>query len=128
MHGRLDGSLCSLCGGRAPWKGDLDATSACPVCHEAGFLRPDVVWFGEIPLDMPRIADALRRTTLFLSVGTSGTVYPAAGFVAEAKAAGARTIEVNLEASGNPLFDESLVGNSADTLPSLADRLLSRAC
>ena len=97
MHGELMKARCLACYGSSEWHGDLDAGSCCPLCRRVGRLRPDVVWFGEIPLHMDEILAGLTRCRWFLAVGTSGQVYPAAGFVQIARENGmARTIEVNL--------------------------------
>ncbi|MEM7525801.1 MAG: NAD-dependent deacylase, partial [Pseudomonadota bacterium] len=87
MHGELMNQLCAACGDRRPCPGDLSAASVCPACG-APALRPDVVWFGETPYGMDRIWDALRRADLFVSIGTSGEVYPAAAFAQDAARAG----------------------------------------
>ena len=88
-------------------------------------MRPDIVWFGEMPYDMERIDDALHRCDLFVSIGTSGAVYPAAGFVQTARYRGARTLEINLEPSvGSYLFDESRIGRAGELVPQWVDELL----
>ena len=125
MHGELGRALCARCGTIMPWQEDLALATACPVCHKAGFLRPDVVWFGEMPRQMERIYEALARCDLFVAIGTSGTVYPAAGFVAEADSAGAHTVELNLEPSdGASLFAETHYGPATEVVPAYVDRLL----
>jgi NAD-dependent deacetylase len=104
MHGELERALCAACGASAPWKEDLFIETLCASCGQAA-MRPDVVWFGEMPREMERIYEALGACDLFISIGTSGTVYPAAGFVLEARAAGAHAVELNLEPSdGADLF------------------------
>ena len=91
-------------------------------------VRPDIVWFGEMPYEMERIDEALRRCELFVSIGTSGAVYPAAGFVQTARYCGADTLEINLEPSlGSYLFDESRVGKAGDLVPSWVDQVLGQA-
>ena len=95
MHGELESALCAACGASVPWKEDLFIETICPSFGEAA-MRPDVVWFGEMPRQMERIYEALSRCDLFVSIGTSGTVYPAAGFVMEARAAGDHAVELNL--------------------------------
>ena len=87
MHGELRKARCTACTSVTPWPEDLSVNHACPHCGETGTLRPDVVWFGEVPLHMDAIDDALAQADLFVSIGTSGSVYPAAGFVEQAKAA-----------------------------------------
>ncbi len=130
MHGEHQKALCALCGARHPWKPDsspdLSVTLACPSCGTSGGMRPDVVWFGEMPYHMGRIAEELARTDLFISIGTSGNVYPAAGFVAEARDRGARTVELNLEPSqGSSLFDEAIHGRASEIVPAYVERLLA---
>ena len=106
---------------------DLTVEQTCLDCGKAGGARPDVVWFGEMPYHMDRISDALAECSLFLSIGTSGNVYPAAGFVQEARqAAGAHTVELNLEPSeGFSLFAERLYGPATELVPAYVERLLS---
>jgi NAD-dependent deacetylase len=129
MHGEIQKALCGACGQRqAIGHNDLTLDSVCPVCAQRGYMRPDVVWFGEMPYHMERISDALCTCDLFISIGTSGTVYPAAGFVLEARSAGAHTVELNLEpslvASG---FHEAIHGRATEVVPAYVDRLLSVA-
>jgi NAD-dependent deacetylase len=117
MHGELLSAWCLACDGRYRWTGSLLDRPACPGCGEPA-LRPDIVWFGEYPYALDRIDDALRRADLFVSVGTSGAVYPAAGFVRSAREYGARTLELNLEPSlGTPLFDEARQGPAGAVVP-----------
>ena len=124
MHGELRSALCGSCGTRSRWEGPLSDAPACLACG-APALRPDVVWFGEMPYQMPRIYDALARADLFVSIGTSGAVYPAAGFVQEAAASGARTLELNLERSeGSHWFDESRQGRAGELVPAWVDEVL----
>jgi len=105
---------------------DLSVASVCSACAKSGVLRPHVVWFGEMPLAMDRIGAALARCDLFVSIGTSGNVYPAAGFVAEANAAGARTVELNLEPSlGRSHFAEGRYGKATSVVPEFAAALLA---
>lgn len=127
MHGQLNRAFCARCGAAADQEGDLGTGDTCAACGQAGGMRPDIVWFGEMPYHMPRIEAALERADLFLSIGTSGTVYPAAGFVEIARVAGARTIELNLEPTGNPLFDEVLAGPAAKIVPDCVEMLLRDA-
>jgi NAD-dependent deacetylase len=124
MHGELTRALCAACGTSTPWSEDLSIETACQACGEAA-MRPDVVWFGEMPREMDRIYAALAAGDLFISVGTSGSVYPAAGFVAEAVSCGAHTVELNLEPSeGATLFAEALYGPATQVVPAYLDRLL----
>ena len=118
MHGELLKARCTACQAVRPWLDDLAVSHACPNCRRAGTLRPHVVWFGEMPLEMDVIDRALRKADLFVAIGTSGAVYPAAGFVAEARAYGLRTCEINLEAADNAqLFDEQRLGPASETVP-----------
>lgn len=127
MHGELKSALCAACEMRSPWHVTMIDRPPCPVCH-APTLRPDVVWFGEMPYEMGRIYQALETCDLFVSIGTSGAVYPAAGFVQEARAAGARTLELNLEPSeGSRLFHETRLGPASMLVPQWVDEVLSRA-
>ena len=104
---------------------DLALDLACAACGKSGGLRPDVVWFGEMPYHMDAIYTALGEADLFISIGTSGNVYPAAGFVAEARSNGAHTVELNLEPSeGASLFAESHHGPASQVVPMYVDRLL----
>ena len=128
MHGEILKRRCTACGDVQPCREDLSIDLACPACASLGTLRPHVVWFGEMPLEMDRIFAALRQAELFLSIGTSGTVYPAAGFVTEARAAGAHTVELNLEPSeGRSLFDEAIHGPATEIVPAYLRRLLETA-
>lgn len=126
MHGELLKAWCLHCNARAPWTGMLAVTTCCPSCEKPGGLRPDVVWFGEMPYQMERIERAIEDADLFISIGTSGNVYPAAGFVHLAQRAGAHTVELNLEASeGSRLFDERHHGPATIVVPAFVDRLLN---
>ena len=99
----------------------------CPAAAPSGQVRPDIVWFGEMPYEMERIDEALRRCDLFVSIGTSGAVYPAAGFVQTARYCGARTLEINLEPSlGSYLFDESRIGPAGELVPAWVEEVLAR--
>ena len=115
MHGKLSRALCTACGARWDAHAKMTPADPCPECA-APATRPDVVWFGEMPYHMDRIEDALAGCTLFASIGTSGTVYPAAGFVELARMAGARTVELNLEASGGR-FDAVREGPATRLVP-----------
>lgn len=124
MHGALRSALCAACGKAVAWSGSLPPGSVCDGCGKPR-LRPDIVFFGEMPYEMDAIDDALRRADLFVSIGTSGAVYPAAGFVQTAREAGARTIELNLEPSaGSALFEESRMGPATRLVPDLVRELL----
>ncbi|MQX38074.1 Sir2 family NAD+-dependent deacetylase [Roseospira navarrensis] len=127
MHGELLKVRCEGCDCVVEWRADLGPEHTCDDCGRPGGLRPHVVWFGEIPLGMEAIADALDRCALFMSIGTSGTVYPAAGFVAEVERFGrAHTVELNMEAShGASMFRESVLGPATQVVPAYVDRLLA---
>ena len=123
MHGRLRSALCRACGRRTEWFDDLADWPPCPACGHTE-LRPDVVWFGEMPYEMDRIFAALDQADLFVSIGTSGAVYPAAGFVQWAAAAGARTLELNLVPSeGTVHFDEARHGPAGRLVPAWVEEL-----
>ncbi len=118
MHGELLKARHVRSGEVSDWSSDIPVESK---------LRPHIVWFGEMPLEMDRIEDALSACDLFLSIGTSGNVYPAAGFVSAAKRAGAHTVELNLEPSlGHSLFDEKILGPATQVVPAYVERLLSQ--
>ncbi len=125
MHGELMAALCSHCQSRYPCDEDLSAELACKNCGDTGGMRPDVVWFNEIPYHMEDISLHLAACDLFISIGTSGTVYPAAGFVSEAREHGAHTVELNLEPSdGISMFHEGIHGKATVVVPSFVERLL----
>jgi NAD-dependent deacetylase len=128
MHGELKKGWCVTCGERFPWDGDMGEDAACPLCEQHGRVRPDIVWFGEMPYEMERIDETLRGCDLFVSIGTSGAVYPAAGFVQTARYCGARTIEMNLEPSlGSYMFHESRTGRAGELVPAWVEEVLSAA-
>ena len=123
MHGELMRGLCAAC--RATWdqRDDMAVAQSCPACG-GGPTRPDIVWFGEIPYHMERIADALAEADLFVAIGTSGEVYPAAGFVEEARAYGAQTLEINLEPTGGHRFDRVIAGPATQSVPAWVAEIL----
>lgn len=124
MHGELLKARCTNCDVVREWRDDLGPDTGCAACGEAGTSRPHVVWFGEMPLEMERIHGALERCGLFVSIGTSGNVYPAAGFVEAATGAGAHTVELNLEPSeGATLFREAEYGTATEIVPAFVARL-----
>jgi NAD-dependent deacetylase len=156
MHGELKSGWCLACRERFHWEGPMSPTpfassavekpvpsevegrvstsldtngegaNVCPCCGVAGQVRPDIVWFGEMPYEMDRIDEALQRCDLFVSIGTSGAVYPAAGFVQTARYCGAHCLEMNLEPSqGSIFFHESRMGPAGDLVPEWIDELLS---
>lgn len=125
MHGELRSGWCLSCGDRFAWKGSMGEDAACPSCGASGKVRPDIVWFGEMPYEMERIDEALMRCDLFVAIGTSGAVYPAAGFVQTARYRGARCIELNLEPSqGSIFFHETRLGRAAELVPQWVEELL----
>ncbi|MEO5578642.1 MAG: NAD-dependent deacylase [Sphingomicrobium sp.] len=125
MHGELTSGWCLACNNRFPWEGLMDSFSHCPTCTIPGMVRPDIVWFGEMPYEMERIEAALRECDLFVSIGTSGAVYPAAGFVQTAKYRGAATLEINLEPSqGSIFFDERRFGRASEEVPNWVEGML----
>lgn len=125
MHGTLRSARCLQCNSVAYWEDDFDTSTACPSCNNAS-LRPDIVWFGEMPMHMDRIEAALLDADIFIAIGTSGNVYPAAGFVQYARDAGAVTIEANLVPSAtNSLFDRTITGVASQTVPTLVAQILT---
>jgi len=126
MHGELKKGWCLACGERFPWDGPMGEGASCPECGEPGRVRPDIVWFGEMPYAMERIDEALMRCDLFASIGTSGAVYPAAGFVQTARYCGAHCVEINLEPSlGSYFFHESRTGKAGELVPQWVDEVLA---
>jgi NAD-dependent deacetylase len=126
MHGELLKARCTRCESVVEWRLDLSTEVPCPECGRRGSLRPHVVWFGEMPLRMDEIFDALHASDLFVAIGTSGSVYPAAGFVTEAKGLGIRTCEINLEASDNArVFDERRYGPAGEMVPRWVEEVLA---
>jgi NAD-dependent deacetylase len=124
-HGELFKARCGACEAVHLWRDDLTVAHACPACGRAGTMRPHVVWFGEMPLAMGLIDRALRKADLFVAIGTSGAVYPAAGFVAEARAYGMPTCEINLESADNAdVFDEQRLGPASETVPAWVEELV----
>jgi NAD-dependent deacetylase len=125
MHGELKRGWCLACDARFPWDGPMGVGASCRNCSRPGRVRPDIVWFGEMPYEMERIDAALQGCDLFVSIGTSGAVYPAAGFVQTARYCGARTLELNLEPSQSSVFfDESRIGKAGELVPAWVEELL----
>ena len=125
MHGELRRALCLACGARPAWDGDLLHRPPCPDCGER-MLRPDVVWFGEMPYGLDRIEQAVVACDVFVSIGTSGAVYPAAGYVALAAAFGACTVELNLEPSDAAVpFDDARAGRASELVPAWVEEVLA---
>lgn len=117
MHGELLNARCACSEQTQPWHGDLTVRDFCHCCQFPQPLRPDVVWFGEMPLHMNAIYDALQEADLFVAIGTSGVVYPAAGFVHTAHIEGAHTVELNLCPSEvESEFDEKIYGLASDVV------------
>ena len=127
MHGELRRALCTACGARPDWDDDLADGPACPACGER-MLRPDVVWFGEMPYELDRIENAVIACDLFVSIGTSGAVFPAAGYAALASAFGARTVELNLVPTEAIVpFGDSRVGLATELVPVWVDEVLAQS-
>ncbi len=125
MHGELFAAWCTACRGRTTWRATLVDRPPCPGCGVAA-LRPDVVWFGEVPYHLDRILTAVTEADVFVSIGTSGAVYPAAGLVQQARAHGARTLELNLQPSeGSRWFHESRQGRAAALVPAWVADVMS---
>lgn len=125
MHGELTSAWCTDCDTRHRWTGTLLDQPACPHCARAS-LRPDIVWFGEIPYGMDLIEQQLDRADLFVSIGTSGAVYPAAGFVHHARARRIDTLELNLaDSATSPDFHESRRGTASSLVPAWVEEILS---
>jgi len=128
MHGELKKVRCRACATVHVWQGNCSQESECPACGRGNSLRPDIVWFGEMPFHMDVIMEKLQACDLFISIGTSGNVYPAAGFVMNVQEIGkAHTIEVNLEPSeGASYFAEKHHGKAGELLPALVDGILEK--
>lgn len=122
MHGQLMSALCPASGRAIPWTGDLRISHRCSCCQPAQPLRPDIVWFGEMPYRMDECYDALCQADLFISIGTSGKVYPAAGFMQLAAEQGAHTVELNQEQT-SPWFDEGYYGPATRVVPDYLNSL-----
>ena len=126
MHGEHLNAWCIACDVRSPWRATLIDRPPCPACGSPS-LRPDVVWFGEMPYRMDEITAAVRCADLFVSIGTSGAVYPAAGLVRDARNSGAATLELNLERSqGSAWFDETRLGPASELVPAWVDEVLAK--
>lgn len=127
MHGELMKIRCNHCDVLLQWEEELHTNTPCPKCNETGGLRPHVVWFGEVPLEMDTIYEALEDADLFMSIGTSGNVYPAAGFVQAVQQFGdCHTVELNLDPSnGATSFAETIYGPASEVVPAFVDKLLA---
>lgn len=127
MHGELLSAKCPETGIRKEWRGELNDANLCHCCTPANGLRPDIVWFGEMPYHMETIYNALKNADLFIAIGTSGHVYPAAGFVQEASFFGAETVELNLEPSEVcSAFSQQVYGPASEVVPKFIDSLISK--
>lgn len=127
IHGQINQAVCLNCGHILETWGDVDTQTVCPYCNIAGMMKPNIVFFGENLLCMDKVDTILRTCDLFVSVGTSGVVYPAAGFVQIAKYYGADTIEFTLDMTANNyLFDRHVYGKAGETLPSYVEELIKK--
>lgn len=126
MHGELKKIRCDASERIYDWSGDLSQETVCACCGKPGRLRPHIVWFGEIPIGMNIIEHMLYECDLFMSIGTSGNVYPAAGFVHMVRSLGrAHTVELNMEPSaGGSLFHEKIYGPATQTVPKYIEKLM----
>lgn len=126
MHGELLKARCADCHAILPWEKDMARKDACPDCAQTGSLRPHIVWFEEMPLFMDDIERALSSCRLFVSIGTSGNVYPAAGFAAQARSRGAQVMELNLEPSqGVHIFHHGRYGRAGTIVPAWVEEVLA---
>lgn len=126
MHGELLKAECAVCGAISECERDLSVDIQCMACRRSGGMRPHVVWFGEMPRHMEDAADAIMSADLFVSIGTSGSVYPATGFAAEARALGVTTMELNLEPSENAqMFSDARYGPATKIVPAWVDEILA---
>ena len=126
MHGELLKARCESCASLFQWYAELTVETACPACGQLGRMRPHVVWFGEMPLEMARIYRVLEQCSLFMSIGTSGNVYPAAGFVSHVRElSDAHTVELNLEpSSGATMFAQAIYGPASEVVPAYVEKIL----
>lgn len=125
MHGELRKARCTRTNNIVAWSDAITSDTPCPCCQRTGTLRPHIVWFGEMPLYMDEIEEKLAKCDLFVSIGTSGQVYPAAGFVQVARSYGAHTVELNLEPSaGRTLFAEHHYGPASVVVTHYFEKLL----
>ncbi len=128
IHGQINQAVCLNCGHILETFGDVDTQTVCPHCQVAGMMKPNIVFFGENLLCMNEVDRLLRSCDLFVSIGTSGIVYPAAGFVQTAKYYGTDTIEFTLETTANNyLFDRHIYGPAGQTFPTYVEELLNTA-
>ncbi|WP_151669898.1 Sir2 family NAD+-dependent deacetylase [Nitrincola schmidtii] len=125
MHGQLQSALCSVSGLSIPWTNDLTAEHHCQCCETPSSLRPDIVWFGEVPYQLDDCFEVVSKADLFVSIGTSGKVYPAAGFMQVAQESGAETVELNLEKTSSA-FDQGYYGPATEVVVDFFSRLMQR--
>ncbi len=125
MHGELVKARCIDCGAVQHWPHDITTESVCSQCKSRNTLRPHIVWFGEMPLFMEEIEQALMDADIFVAIGTSGEVYPAAGFGEVANTRGAHTLELNLKPTRSDMFKQSLAGPASETVPAWVDSILT---
>ena len=126
MHGELLKARCNLCGDVFETKANFDSATACVACDASGGLRPHIVWFGEVPFYMDEISAAMDTCAIFAAIGTSGLVYPAAGFVEFARTVGAKTVELNLaESAASFQFHETRRGTAGETVPLWVTKILN---
>jgi len=127
IHGQINQAVCLNCGKVLETWGDVTSETVCEGCHIMGMMKPNIVFFGENLLCMDKVEELLRTSDLFISVGTSGVVFPAASFVQTAKYYGADTVEFNLEATSNNFyFDKHIMGKAGETLPQFINELLAK--
>ncbi|MDG6894591.1 Sir2 family NAD+-dependent deacetylase [Volucribacter amazonae] len=125
MHGELLKARCGGSGKVYSWQKDITEQDRCTCCHPPRELRPHIVWFGEMPLSMEKIYQSLAKCDYFISIGTSGNVYPAADFVREANLQGATSIELNLEKSQHyTAFKRTIYGKASEIVPSFVEQFL----
>lgn len=125
IHGQINQAVCLNCGNVIEAWGEVDTQTECPNCNISAMMKPNIVFFGENLLCMDKVEVLLRKCDLFISIGTSGVVFPAAGFVQTAKYYGAETMEFTLETTANNyLFDKHIYGKAGDTFPKFVDELL----
>ena len=126
IHGQIDECICTNCGYVMKTLGDVESDEVCPQCHVQGMLKPNIVFFGEMPKYMNEVEKMLTECDMFIAIGTSGIVYPAAGFVQLAKLYGAKTYLFNLESCHNSsMFDEEILGKASKTFPKFAEQLIN---
>ncbi len=127
IHGRIDECICMNCGHIIKVGGDVEGDETCPKCCVGGMLKPNIVFFGEMPHHMNEVEKMLAECDMFIAIGTSGVVYPAAGFVREAKLNGAKTYLFNLDpCSNSSQFDEEILGPASKTFVKFAEELISK--